>query len=157
MLTRLVRDVIDQQTGNPADVDPQINGRILEDIFRCAHHPKQRLHAQDSADGEQQTQEEGRGDGSLHRLVELFHLLRAVKLPDGHNRTGGEAVEEKDQHVDDHRRGADGRQSLLAHEVPHNDRVHRIVQHLEDIAEHERQCKGDQLPHNRAAGHVDGC
>ena len=140
-----------------SDVDPQIHGRILEHILRCAHHPQQRLHAEHPGDSEHQAQQKGRGHGGLHCPVQLIQFLRSVKLPDGHHRTGGKAVEEKDQHVDDHRRGADGCQRLLADEVSHDDRVHRVVEHLEDVPEHERQSKGDQLPQNRAAGHVDGC
>ena len=43
------------------------------------------------------------------------------------------------------------------HEIPHHNGIHRIVQHLENIANHQWQGKFQDQPGNVAGSHVFGC
>ena len=70
---------------------------------------------------------------------------------------GGKAGKEKDNHAHDDRGRPDRRQSLFADKVAHDDGVDHVVQQLEDIAQHQRERKEDQLPQNGPLGHVTCC
>ena len=89
--------------------------------------------------------------------MQAFHVFRAEIIADHDPGADGKAGKEKDDHSHDHRGRTDRRQCLFADEVSHNDRIHRIVQHLEDIAQHQRQGKENKLPQNRPLGHVERC
>ena len=86
-----------------------------------------------------------------------FPVVFGTKVkPDNDTGTDGKAIEEKDQHVDDDRGGADGGQCLFSDIIADDDGIDGVVQHLEDVAQHERQGKEDDLLQNRAAGHAAG-
>ena len=89
--------------------------------------------------------------------MQFFHIACPEILPDSHSGTDRETVKEKHHHVGDHGGRTDGGERLLAHKVAHDDRINRVVEHLEDITEHERERKEHQLPENRAYCHVPRC
>ena len=51
----------------------------------------------------------------------------------------GEAIEKEDKYIDDDRRGSHSGQCLFADIIPDNHDIHGIIEHLEDIPEHQRQ------------------
>ena len=106
---------------------------------------KHGLHIRHADDGEQHTETEGQRHGGLDRRVKLIFLLRAEPLPDHNAGTHGETVEEKHQHIDDHGGGAYRRQCLRTDKIAHHNGVHRVVHHLEDVAEQEWKRKQQKL------------
>ena len=94
--------------------------KVLSDCEQCAEHESHR-------------------HGRLYGIVELFVSARA-EIPRDHD-TGSrrEAVEEEHEHIRDHRRRADRRERFFADKIAHNDHIHRVVQHLKGVAQHQRQ------------------
>ena len=146
--------VVDQQAGEAQEVDAQVGDGVLEHVVGGGHQPQHRAHAGQPNGGEQGAEHEREGHGGLDGVVQALHVPRAEVLGDDHARASGEAVEEEHQHVDDHRGGAHGGEGLLAHEVAHDDAVHGVVQHLEDVPQHQRQGEQQDLADDGAAGHV---
>lgn len=75
-------------------------------------------------------------------------------LADDHCGSDGKAIKEVNRHVGDHGGGTDGSQGLGPYEIPYDDGIHRIVQHLENIADHEGQGKFQDQAGNAARCHV---
>ena len=87
-------------------------------------------------------------DGPLHMVV----VLRPVVPGDEHPGAQGHAVD-KAHHQQNHAAGgADRRQCGPADEVAYNEGVHRIVQLLKQVAEEDRQSKGQHLFGDAAFG-----
>ena len=148
--------IIDQKAGASRIVNTQINRRLGEHILRGGHEFQHGVHSQNAAHREEQAQQEGSRHGRLHGLVKLLHVT-GPKIPaNDHTGTGGEAVKKEHQHIDDDGGRPHRRQGLGAYKVAHHHGVHRVVKHLENIAQHQRQAKKDHLPDNGAAGHVPG-
>ncbi len=148
--------IVDQQTGNAADVDLQVGGGLIKDVRRGIHKPQHGLHRSYAADGEEDAEQEGGGHGSFHRNMELFHIPGTEGLGDHDAGAGGEAVEEEYHHVHDHGGGTHRSQGLLADKIAHHDGVYGVVEHLEGVAQHQRQGKENDLTENGTAGHVTG-
>ena len=148
--------VVDEKTRDPTQVDAQIDRGLRHHVLRRAHEVQQGPHQGYAQQGEEQAQYKSGGHGGLDGAVELVHVPGAEVLADDNARADGEAVEEKDHHIDDHGGGADGRQGLLADEVADDDGVHRVIEHLKHIAQHQRQGEKDHLPEDGALGHIPG-
>ena len=86
--------------------------------------------------------------------MQLLHIPGPKVIGDHHTRAGGEAVEKEHHHVNDHGGGTHRCQCLCAHKIAHNDRVHSVVKHLENIAQHQREGKEDYLFYDRAIRHI---
>ena len=91
--------------------------------------------------------------------MELLHIFCPEVHTNHHAGADGKAVEKEYQHVDDHGRGAYGGQSLGTNELAHDDGVYRIVKHLENVSQHQRQGKQQNLLDNVSFGHIScgGC
>ena len=88
-------------------------------------------------------------DGPFHVLL----IPRAKKARDQHARAKGNAVDKTDQQHDQARGRTDGGQRLLPDKVSHNQRIHRIIELLEQIAEKNRNSKQEHflwnVPHRQ--------
>ena len=127
------------KSGNAGEVDPEIKRRVIENIVRRGHEVKHRLHVGYADNGKEHAENEGQRHGSLDRGMELLLFLCAETLPDHHAGTHGKPVEKEHQHIDDHGGGAHRGQCFRADKISHHDGVHRVVQHLEDVAEEKRK------------------
>ena len=149
--------VVDQEAGDSSDIDFQIDGGICKHILRRAHHPEERFNEQYTCYGKNHTQQKGCSHGSFYGTVQLLHITRPKILPDGYTCSDGKPIEEKHHHVGDHCGGTDSSERLFAHKVADDNRVNRVIEHLEYIAQHKGKGKEHQLPKNRADGHIPRC
>ena len=96
----------------------------------------------DGQNAQHNGREHGKGkqcaDGLLHLLM-LFraHLLGQENLPSG---------TDKGQKLHQPSAGGDGRKSRRAHKVAHNGHIHQIIDRLQQIREHKRKRKIQELP-----------
>ena len=82
----------------------------------------------------------------MYRLADLFIPASAVKLGDNHRRPGAQTGEKAHQQVNQGAGcAAHGGQGLLAHKVPHNHRVHRVVKLLEKGAQQDGEKENQEL------------
>ena len=137
--------VVDEEPGDAGEIDSQVKRRVVKNVLRRRHQMKHGLHIRHADDGVQHTEAEGQRHGGLDRRVKLIFLLRAEPLPDHNAGAYGETVEEKHQHIDDHGGGAYRRQCLRTDKIAHHNGVHRVVHHLEDVAEQEWKRKQQKL------------
>ena len=66
----------------------------------------------------------------------------------------GKSVEEENHDVDDHGRRSDGRQGLGADKAADHDGIHRVVEHLKQISQHQGKGKQNHLTDDRSGGHI---
>ena len=86
--------------------------------------------------------------------MEIFYLSGA-EIPTDHNASSnGKSIKKEYHDVDDHGRGTDCCQSLFTDKVADNDGVHRVVEHLKNIAEKKRYRKSNQVAYDRALRHI---
>ena len=148
--------IVDQKTRDSGEVDRKIGDSVREYIVRGSHQTQHRLHSGDSDHRKCSAEDKCHRHGRLHRRVQFFIFLCAKILADHHSRADGEAIEEKHLDIHNHCGGTHCGKSLSAHIVPDHDHVHRVVQHLKNIADHQRQCKQQYLPDDRPLCHITG-
>lgn len=146
--------VIQKQARDAGKIDAQIQGSLVEYVRRGLHKAQHEVRTAQKAHGKQQAQDKGHGHDGLHGRVQQLVIFGPEVFADDHRAADGEPVEEEYAHIGDHGGGTDGGQGLGAHEVTHHDGVNRVVQHLEHVADHQRQGKFQQQPRNIAPGHV---
>ena len=137
--------VVEEGGDASGEVDPQVDGGVGQHIGRRAHQPQGGPGGGDPQHGDAHAGGQGQGDGRVDGAAEALRVPGAVPLGDDHRGPRGEPHEEVHQKVDEHRRGAThGGQSLLAHEVAHDDGVHRVVELLEEGAQQDGEEKGQE-------------
>ena len=149
-------DVVDEEAGDTREVGAEVGAGVGHDVVRSRHEIEHERYAEDADDGEEHTAYEGGGHGGLDGIVQPFHVFRTEIAADDDTGTDREAVEEEHRHVDDHRGRADRREGLGADVVADDDRVDGVVQHLEDVAEHQWQREKHDLLRDVARRHVTG-
>ena len=148
--------IVQHQTGNTAEVDLQIGLGLHKHILRSFHqgqHDGGQENAHHRAD---EADDQGKRNGGVHRLVDAFGVFGAKALGDDHTGTHRHTGEEAHQHIDDGGSGTHRRQRLFADELAHHDGVHGIIKLLEQIADHQRQGKSQQMLPDDTLGHVTG-
>ena len=150
--------IIDEEPGYTEKVYGEVRCRVLKDVVRCVHEAKHRPDGQGANGGEQDTEEECGGHGCLNGVVQAIHIPGAEVLSDDDTGTYGKSIEEENQNIDDHSCGTYGSKCFLADIIAHDNGVYRVVEHLKNIAEHERERKQDNLPDDRTMCHIPcGC
>ena len=87
-------------------------------------------------------------------FAEAFVIMRSVTLGDHHRRAGGEPCAESHDCVDD-RAGRPYRcLRLFSDELAHDQRIHGIVQLLEQEADRHRNREADHMHPDIALGHI---
>ena len=92
----------------------------------------------------------------MNGLLHAVDLARAVVPPDDHARAHGQAVEKANEQVDEAAGRADGGQGLAAQKVAYDQRVHCVVELLEQIAQQQRHGERDELAGDGAFCHQRG-
>ena len=142
--------IVHDQGKGAGEKDPQIGGRAADDAVRRAHQPQDGRADQDAHSRQQQAEHQPQGNGSMHSPAGVFRVARADMPGDDDPRAGGKARHKADEEI--HIRGGGGhrRQGVRVQKVPHDQRVHRVVQLLEKISAQNGQGK-PQDPAPRAA------
>ena len=126
-------------------IDAEIQHRVRHHVLRCSHQPQNLRGEHHARHREHHTgtkAERHRGvDGPFHVLL----IPRAEKARDQHARAEGDTVDKADQQHDQARGRTDGGQRLLSDKVSHNQRIHRIIELLEQIAEKNRNGKKEHF------------
>lgn len=148
--------IIEHQAGNAAKIDPQIDLGLHEHILGRFHQLQHGGGQQNAHRRAHQSDDQGQGDGGVDCFVDALGILCAKPLGDDDAGAHRNAREKAHQHIDDGGGGAHRSQCLFADIVAHHDGVHRVVKLLEQIADHQRQSKGDQVLPDLALGHVAG-
>ena len=146
--------VVEEKAGDAGKVDSEVQRRLVEYIGRGLHETEHEIGAGQEKYGKQQTKGKGGPHGGLYGAVEQFVVFGSEIFADDHRSSDGEPIEEKYGHVGDHGGGTDGGQGLGPYEIPYDDGIHRIVQHLENIADHEGQGKFQDQAGNAARRHI---
>ncbi len=149
-------DVVDQESGDSGKVGAEVNAGVIHDIIRCGHEAQHHGNAEYAQNGEEHAADERCCHSGFHRSMQTFHVFAAKITADDHTGTDGEAIKEKDRHVYDHGGGTHGRQGLCADIVSHHNGIHGVVQHLENVTEHQGQRKQHDFLGDVSGGHIPG-
>ena len=76
--------IVDEQAGKARKIDVQVLRRLRKYVLRGGHQPKHGHNAHIADHGKCHTHDKRCGDGGLHRLMELFHILGAKVDADDH-------------------------------------------------------------------------
>ena len=90
----------------------------------------------------------------MNGIGHVLLTLRCIILSDADIDTDGEADKELDDEVHQRSGRSDGGHRLRAHETADDHDVGRIKQKLKHRRRYQRQCKGDDLRHDDAGGHI---
>ena len=151
--------VVDQKAGETGKVDLKVGGGLRENILRRGHEAQHGPDPEEPDQGKQDAHNKGGSHGGFHGFMELLHIFCPEMHTDHHTGANRKAVEKEHQHVHDHGRGAHSGQGLGTNELAHDDGVYGIVKHLENVSQHQRQGKLQNLPDNVSFGHIScgGC
>ena len=146
--------IVNHQPGKAADINPQINRRLVKHVLRRGHQAKHGVNTDQAHHREQHRQNEGTCHCGLNGNVKILPVVGAKAAGNHHTGTGRESIEEENHDIDYHSGGPYGGQCLGTYIIPHHHRVHGVIEHLKNIAQHQRQRKGHQLPNNGALSHI---
>ena len=144
--------VIEHHRDGAQEIDPEIEDGVVNYVGRRPHpveNQRRERHAQHS---EHRAGRQAQGQGGVDSPLQVLLVLGAVKAGDEHTGAQGHAVDEADEQQDQAGGGADRSQGLLADELAHNQRVHCVVELLEQVAEKNRQREQEHLPGDAAGG-----
>ena len=130
--------IIDKQAQSARKIDFKVNFGLREYIVRCRHKAEHGRDHKNTCKCKENPEQYRDRDRSLHCPVEIFHLFGAEIPADHYASSNGESIKKEYHDVDDHGRGTDCCQSLFTDKVADNDGVHRVVEHLKNIAEKKR-------------------
>ena len=128
--------------------------RLRHDVFRRGHEAQHGIDNQNADDRGNNAHQEGQHNRRMHRIMQLFIIVRAVVLRNHHARAGRKPCAQAHQHIADGAGAAHGRQRLLADELPHHNGIHRVIKLLEDQPDHHWNGKFQQLFPDDALRHI---
>jgi hypothetical protein len=113
------------------------------------HH---RLGEEHAGAGDEDAEQERRGDGGARHLLHLGDVPGAIGLPDQHRGARGEPDDERHQQEHDWKEGRNRRQRFDAEQLADIDAVGGARQRLQDVAQHQRQQEDEETPPERLGG-----
>ena len=128
-----------------AKIEPQIGRCVQKNLLRNMKPGKQHRSQKDSKHRQNRSAEKSQKDSRMNCLFCPGHILCADPLcrhhPGSHTDTG------KESHHAGHQNpaGADGRRSILSNQIPHKQKIHRVVKLLDQAGAKKRQGKKQQL------------
>ncbi len=147
--------VVDHHEGHPCKVDLQVKYRHVQYVRRRRNQFENRPCKKDSHEREEYPAEErhhhGRVDAPCHGAV----AVSADGVGHHHVRAHGNPDEQVDEHVDDERVRAYGREGLVACELPHHSDVRQVEHLLENAAQGNRDSKPQDLSPEGPVQHID--
>ncbi len=147
-------EVVEQDARDPREIDRQIAGGLRHDVLRRPHEPQRRADGEPAQRGGDHAGDERQRHGRMHGFAQSLVIMRAVALGNDHGRAGGKARAEAHDGVDDRRDGPDRRLRLLADELSDHQRVHGIVELLEQKADRHRNRKAHHMLPDIPPGHI---
>ena len=146
--------VVDQKPRYAGQIDRQVDSGIRKYVFGSQHEREHGPDPEDAENGEQHAEKKGHGHRCFNRAVKLFRIFRAETAADYDAGPDRETIKEEDDNVDDHRSGAHGGKRLLADKVTDYDGIDGVVEHLENIAQHQGNGKKEKLLYDGAFCHI---
>ena len=146
--------VVDQQSRHAGKVDGQISPGVGQHILRGVHHGQHGVNQQKPRGRGQQAQDKGDADGGMHRVMQPLVVVGAIGLGNHHAGAGGQSRAQAHHHVDNAARAAHGSQGLLAHKPADHQRIHRVIQLLEQKPDGHRHRKCHKLLPDDALRHI---
>ena len=86
---------------------------------------------------------------------EVIFLPRAEIAGHGNTGTDKDALDKTDEHMDERTGGAYRRKRAVAEHIADDQRIHSVIQLLEEVTDKKRNGKADDLAGNRPFGHFD--
>ena len=137
-------------------VNAQIYGRLGEDFLRCAHEAQNVIRKHRAHQCEHRPCQKGEGQVGMDRLGELLPVAGAEIPRHRHARADEHTLHKADQHKNKRPHRAHRRQSRVSQHVAHDQRVHRAVELLEQVADEKGHRKADNLSADGPFRHPDG-
>ena len=148
--------VVDRSEEDAGNVDLQIPVGIRKDILRTADHTKQLPAEQDTEGSHGAADDQGEQQGGMNGITQLVIIPGPEGTGKQYRSTGRHAGKETDEQVGDRCACIDGGQCCLAHKVADDQRVHTVVEILEEIPDKDRGCELDHLSDNIALREIHG-
>ena len=146
--------VVKSDADDPGTGGPHVGDRVADDVVRRREKPQQRRSKKNTqcADHKRRRDQdiERVRDGAAHVFLILGSEVLRHDDADADREAGAQRKEQKVHGA----AGPDRRQGVLAHKIPHNDRIHHVVKLLEKVADQQRQGKFQDVPCRAADGHV---
>ena len=119
--------------------------RLVENIVGGGHEVKHEIDTENSDHREDNAHRKSRGDGCLDGDVKALIVSGTEGVADDDAGADGKTIEEENGDIDDECCRTDGGQGLRANKISDNDGIDCVVEHLENISEHQGECKSENL------------
>ena len=147
--------VVEHAGGHANEIDAHVQAGLVQHLFGGAHQ-LQHGRRQGDADNQHNAAKNQAGQHrGVHRLPQGLGIAGAVILGHQHVCAHGKTDEQVDDQVDKGAGRAHRRQGLGPHELPHHDDVRRVEQQLQNAGNRQGDGEPDDLPQQRAMGHVN--
>ena len=132
-----VHAVVDDVAAGADEDDAEIGGASVHDILRGTQEPEQRPGKNKAQGRDDDAHQHTEGEGGGHRLFQILVVLCALILGNDDVRAHAHPHEEGAEEHHDREAGIHGGDALRAvgSEVSHDQRVHHVVELLEEVAQ----------------------
>ena len=147
------RRVVEDDEDDAAEVDAEIQNRVGQHAFRRTHPDQQVGREQHARDGDDHARHQAEGHGGVHGRAHARIIPRAVVARNDHAGPRKDAAEQPHQQKNQMAGGAHRRQRVAAQKVAHHQRVHHVVELLEEVPPEHGQGKSNDVPPDGALRH----
>ena len=118
-------------------------------------HKLQQIRGGEQADdGKQHSHNAGKYDGGMGSLGDFVWLIGAEILADDHACAGGKAGKRANEHIHNGRHRSHGGKGFVTDKITYDPGIYHIVKLLEQVTQHQRQRKSEQVTEDAALGHI---
>ena len=148
-------DVVAQIAQGAQEEDPHIADRMVPGLRRHLHEPEQQRAEENAQHRQRNSRQVQKAHRILNQRTAFFQGAAAGILARQDGDARAHAHEQAQEDLDGLAAGAYRRQGLGAAVPAHHQGIHRAVELLEDIAQHDGQRKQQGIADDRALSHVD--
>ena len=148
--------VIGQFSRQTQKVESQVQNRRADNPVRGAHQFQQVRCPPDAQHHHDTAQKSGGQNGGMDHGTDPGSLSAAQRLRHHHVHTHAKSGKQIDRQIDERCGGGHRRLCRVTGKFAHHHDVRRIEQQLDQGCEHKRQCKPNDLAHQRPIGHING-
>ena len=148
-------EIVEHHRRHADEIDAHVERRLTEHVVRRAHQREQWLGEQQADYDQHRAAHEACEHRSVHRIMQLLAVARAVIARDQHVCADGKTDKHVDQQVDQRAGGTHRRQRRMADELPDDDNIRRVEKKLQHARKHQRNRKAQDLAEKRAVAHID--
>ena len=140
--------------GHTQKIDPRIQRRQRQQLAADTHKCQNGAGKQDADQGGSKAEDQGHGNGGMHGAGGLLPFFCADMSRHHHVGAGGKSHEDVDDEIGQRRGGTNGAHRIRLRGKADHHHIRRVVQHLQQICQYNRNAEGNDLAKQRAVDHI---